>query len=163
MTIPVVDGCKAHGRQLQGATAHWQLAAIQPMGLQNEAFYISEAEAPGGSGRPSGDQNEFRTVWGNYGELIDRVEQELCDIQGLEDPAREKHCGRKEGQQLVWKNVAGQKASSTGSRTNPVSRAWRLSQVWLARIIAAVETKEAGSGAITCGIMSTTLKSTTCA
>ena len=112
------------------------------MGPRPKAFYTAEDDASGGNDSDAADQATMVTAWEQYGDLIDTIEQELCDLQGLEDPERDKHCGRSGGPNLVWRNVAGRKSSTTGSRTNPVSRAWRRSQVWLSRIVASGDSKE---------------------
>lgn len=69
-----------------------------------------------------------------YGGLVTAIEDDLCDIKGLENVERERSMGRQDGPQLVWQNGAGRKSSTIGGRSNPVARAWRLSYVWLSRI-----------------------------
>ena len=65
----------------------------------------------------------------NFRGCTEHLEQELNAIAGLEGEDAIKFCGRIEGPDFVWKKACDDKSSS--ARTTHVSRAWRLSAIWL--------------------------------
>lgn len=70
-------------------------------------------------------------AWNNYADIIEEVESSLIEIKVLGGKEAGKHRGRVEGPQFCSATVANRCTSAIGGRSNPVSRAWRLSHGWL--------------------------------
>ena len=65
--------------------------------------------------------------------FIDRMEQELIDIYGLDPSKASKFSGRSSGPVFVWRSALNDEIGSR--RTTAVSRAWRRTSNWLGEIL----------------------------
>ena len=68
-----------------------------------------------------------------YNLFMDRMEQELVDVNGLDPSQAKRYTGRSSGPEFVWKSALNEEIGNR--RTTSVSRAWRRTSNWLAEIL----------------------------